>query len=145
MGGWASAWFAALHPDTVAALVLLAPAFRFLHARWESLDEASRRRWQAEGTLRFRNQWLDVELGHGLVAERDRFDPDVLAARWATPALIYHGMADEAVPWQDSVRLVEATAYPRIELRLLRDGDHRMTAYRDLVAEDACRFFARGR
>jgi pimeloyl-ACP methyl ester carboxylesterase len=143
MGGWASAWYALAHPDEVPALVLMAPAFRFLQRRWDDLDEAARRAWQESGRLRLRNQWIDVEVGHGLVAERADFDPERLAERWRTPALIFHGMRDETVPWQDTLALVERAGYPHIEVRLLRDGDHRLLAYAEEMAEEGCRFFGR--
>jgi pimeloyl-ACP methyl ester carboxylesterase len=142
MGGWAGAWFALGHPEEVAALALIAPAFRFLQRRWEAAAEEDRRSWERTGRLRFRNQWLDVELGYGLVAERDAFDPDKLADGWRTPALIFHGMRDEAVPWRDTLALVERAAYPGIETRLLRGGDHRLQEYAGEMAEESCRFFA---
>ena len=32
MGGWASSWYACTHPGKAPAVVLIAPAFRFLHS-----------------------------------------------------------------------------------------------------------------
>ena len=83
------------------------------------------------------------EIGYGLMAERAAFVPDDLARRWRTPLLIYHGLADDVVPAADSVAFVEATAYPDVELRLLKAGDHRLTAHKDEIASEACRFFER--
>jgi alpha-beta hydrolase superfamily lysophospholipase len=143
MGGWASAWFTFRHPDVVPACVLLAPALDFLGRRWEGLDETARRAWEETGRLRIRSEWLDVEVGPGLLAERGQFPLERLAARWATPALLFHGMGDDTVPYADSLTFVERTPYPHVELCLLRDGDHRLLAYRDEMAEAACRFFAR--
>lgn len=143
MGGFASSWFALRRPDAVSAVALLAPAFHFLHGKLFQLDDDERRRWQHDGRRRFRNQWLDVELSWEFVAERDQFDPAHLAADWRTPALIFHGLNDDVVPWQDSLRLVEQSPFPTLELRLWRDGDHRLTTYRTEIAHEACRFFAR--
>jgi pimeloyl-ACP methyl ester carboxylesterase len=143
MGGFASSWFALRHPESVPAVVLMAPAFTFLQRRWEGLSEEQRRLWRESGSIRFRNEWLDVELDYGLIEERSAFDPGVLAERWRTPALIFHGLRDESVRWQDTLELVEKTPFGGIELRLLGDGDHRLLAYRDEIAEEACRFFAR--
>ncbi len=143
MGGFASAWFALAHPETVPAVVLLAPAFRFLQRRWLELSQDDRAAWQRTGVLHFRNHWLDAELDIGLVQECDAFGPEHLAQRWHTPALIFHGLRDETVPWRDTLELVSQTPFTGIELRLLGDGDHRLLAYRDEMAEEACRFFAR--
>jgi uncharacterized protein len=142
MGGFAAAWFARDRPELVPALVLIAPAFRFLEARWSGLDEAGRERWRQAGVCRFVNQHLDVELSYTLLEERDRFRWQDLAAGWRVPALIFHGMRDESVPYAHSVELADRAACHDIELRLLRGGDHRLGAYKDRIADEACRFFA---
>jgi alpha-beta hydrolase superfamily lysophospholipase len=145
MGGFAAAWFAARNPETVDGCVLIAPAIRFLHRRWEELTETERGEWARSGVRRVRNEWVDVEIGYPLVAERTAFDPADLARRWQTPLLIYHGMADDTVPASDSIEFVEAAVYPNIELRLLKNGDHRLTAHKDEIAEAACQFLERVR
>ena len=89
------------------------------------------------------NDWVDTEIGFGLVEERERFRARDLAAGWRTPALIFHGLADETVPASDSLEFVERVAFPKVELRLLKDGDHRLTAYKDEIAAETGRFFAR--
>src|SRR5262249_23211024 len=126
MGGFAAAWFALAHPDAVPACVFIAPAFHFLHARWANLDEAGRAEWLRTGRLRVKNQWLDVELGAGLLEERDDFDPARLAARWRTPALIFHGLEDDTVPVEGSLEFLRAAACPELELRVFKGGDHRL-------------------
>jgi alpha-beta hydrolase superfamily lysophospholipase len=142
MGGFAAAWFARDHPQLVPALVLIAPAFRFLEARWSGLDEAGRERWRQAGVCRFVNPYLNVELSYALVEERDRFRWQNLADAWQVPALIFHGMRDDSVPYAHSVELADRAASAEVELRLLRDGDHRLTAHKERIADEACRFFA---
>jgi pimeloyl-ACP methyl ester carboxylesterase len=143
MGGFASAWFAVEHPGVVPACVLIAPAFSFVQARWAALDEAGRAAWQRTGRLRVRNQWLDVELGYGLVEEADRFDPARLAASWATPALIFHGLDDDTVPVEGSREFLRRVRWPDMELCVLEGGDHRLHAWKEEMAEQGCRFCAR--
>lgn len=142
MGGWASAWFARTHPHLVAGLVLIAPAFRFIHRRWEECSEAERLEWQRIGRRLINSPWLGgVELGYALVEERNRFDPVTLTGNWQTPTLIFHGMKDDTVPYRDTLEVVEAIAQATVEVRLFRDGDHRLDTRADLMAEEACRFF----
>jgi alpha-beta hydrolase superfamily lysophospholipase len=143
MGAFASAWFARRNPGAVVGCVLLAPAFAFLGRRWDRLTEAERAEWQRTDRLRVKNEWVDVEIGYGLVAEREAFRAADLADGWETPLLIFHGLADDLVPVADSLDFLRRAAYPGIELRLLKDGDHRLTAYKDEIAAEACRFFAR--
>lgn len=143
MGGFAAAWFAALHPDVVVGCVLLAPAFRFLQRRWEALSNEQREEWQRSGRLRVTNEWVDLELGYGLAEECDRFRADALAACWSTPALIFHGSNDNVVPAADSLAFLAGVPHTDVELRLLKGGDHRLTAYKDEIATEAARFFHR--
>ncbi|HKB03188.1 MAG TPA: alpha/beta fold hydrolase [Gemmataceae bacterium] len=143
MGAFAAAWFAARYPEAVAGCVLIAPAFRFLDRRWDELTPAERDEWARTGVRRLRNEWVDVEIGYGLVAERAAYDPTELARRWRTPLLIFHGMADDVVPAADSLAFVEATSYPDVELRLIKAGDHRLTTFKDEIAVEVCRFLTR--
>jgi pimeloyl-ACP methyl ester carboxylesterase len=143
MGGFAAAWFARRHPEVVPGVVLLAPAFGFLTRRWTRLTPDEREVWRTTGRLRVTNEWVDTEIGYDLVEERDQFSADDLAVCWATPTLIFHGLNDDVVPADDSIEFIRATTYPRVELRLLKDGDHRLTAHKDEIAAESGRFFAR--
>jgi pimeloyl-ACP methyl ester carboxylesterase len=143
MGAFAAAWFARAHPEAVAGCVFLAPAFGFLERRWNPLTEAERAEWKRTNRLRVANEWLDVEVGYGLAEEREQFPPHLLPLGWRTPSLLFHGLADETVPETDSLDFVRAVAYPQVELRLIKDGDHRLTAYKDEIAHETGRFFTR--
>jgi uncharacterized protein len=144
MGAWASAWFAVRRPEVVRACVLICPALDFIGARWNALSEAEREEWQRSGRLRVHNEFLDVELGYGLVEEREQFLAERLQAELKTPALIIHGLGDEVVPWSGSLAFVERAASERVELHLIKSGNHRLTGHEDDVADLACNFFARG-
>jgi pimeloyl-ACP methyl ester carboxylesterase len=143
MGGWASAWFALRRPELVPACVLIAPAFRFLTSRWESLSEPERLAWRQTGRHRIVNDWVDTEVGLGGIEEADQFPPDRLLTGWSRPLLIYHGMRDEVVPVTLSQDFVNRVAFADVELHLFKDGDHRLSTYKDVLAEGACDFFQR--
>ena len=143
MGGWAAAWYTLVNPGVVPACVVLAPAFFWLTNRWSKLTDAERRAWQETGKLRVKNAWVEGEIGWGLAAESPQYPWQRLAAEWQRPLLIFHGMADDVVPYSQSVYFTEQVRHPDVELRLFKDGDHRLTAQKDLIAEAACAFFAR--
>jgi pimeloyl-ACP methyl ester carboxylesterase len=124
--------------------VLIAPAFRFLDRRWNLLSEFERRYWKEAGWIRYKNDSIDVEVGYGLMEERMLYLSEALAERWTKPALIYHGTADDTVPYGDSVDFLQKASGGRIELRLFKNGDHRLTEYKDEIAAEACRFLATG-
>jgi pimeloyl-ACP methyl ester carboxylesterase len=143
MGGWAATWFAVRRPETVAACVLVAPAFHFLRARWDRLSEAERRQWRETGRLRVTNQWIDVEMGTGLLEEIDEFPVAELAARLVSPVRIFHGMLDDVVPFSESIDFLKLTQPASAhKLVLYRDGDHRLLQYKEEIAEAACEFYA---
>ncbi|MBN9120231.1 MAG: alpha/beta fold hydrolase [Planctomycetes bacterium] len=142
MGGFASAWFTKQNAGRVVGCVLLAPAFGFLDRRWNGLTSGEREEWRRTDRRRVKNDWVDVEIGYGLVEERERFAPDDLVRDWQTPALLFHGLADDTVPDSDSLFFIRHVDYPRVELRLLKDGDHRLTAHKDTIAAAAGEFFA---
>ncbi len=143
MGAFAAAWFAKYNPECVVGCVFLAPGFGFLDRRWDTLTADEQEEWRTTGRRRLTNEWVDVELGFGLVEERDRFRPFKLVAGWRTPALLFHGLADEVVPDSDSLFFARRVDYPYVELRLLKNGDHRLTAYKDAITSAAGEFFAR--
>lgn len=140
MGGWACAWFAALNPGRVAVCAFVAPAFRFLE--WRRLGEAEREEWRRAGRHRVRNEFIDLELGGGLLAEVDSFGLEDLGARLAAPSVIFHGMRDDIVPYRVSLEFAEACAAPDIEIILFKSGDHRLNLHKERVARSACDFFA---
>jgi len=140
MGGWASAWFAAKHPGRVAACAFVAPAFRFLE--WKRLREAERGEWRRTGRLRVRNEFVDVEIDYALTDDANDYLFETLAAEFRAPAIIFHGTADETVPYSLSVEFAERCAVGDIELVLFKNGDHRLNHERERLAFAACEFFA---
>lgn len=143
MGGFASAWFARRNPVAVVGCVFVAPAFHFLDRRWNSVTDAERDEWQRTGRWAFRNEWVSCELGYELIAERGRFTLKELVHGWHHPTLIFHGCADDVVPDQDSLEFVRRVPPGDVELRLLSDGDHRLTSYKDRIAAGVGELFAR--
>jgi alpha-beta hydrolase superfamily lysophospholipase len=123
--------------------VFVAPGFGFLERRWSTLTDAERDEWRRTGRRRITNEWVDLEVGYGLVEEREAFAPSALAAGWAHPALLFHGCADDLVPDADSLAFLRSVEYPDVELRLLKSGDHRLTVYKEEIAAAAGQFFAR--
>jgi alpha-beta hydrolase superfamily lysophospholipase len=49
------------------------------------------------------------------------------------PVRLLHGMRDESVPWQLSLRLAEHLASRDVAVTLIKDGDHRLSSHADLA------------
>jgi pimeloyl-ACP methyl ester carboxylesterase len=133
MGGAVSAWYHLLNPERVGALALIAPSFSFpTHLNME-LGAEELRSWQETRTRRFANEWLDVQVGFGLMEDARKYDPQKLVEGYAAPTLIFHGMQDDAVPWQASMRFMQECPCPTLDLVLIKDGDHRLTDYKEYM------------
>lgn len=143
MGGFAAAWFATRNPECVVGCVFIAPGFIFLERRWSMMTEAEREAWQRTGRHRITSEWVDLEIGYGLVQDREEFTAATLADGWAHPALLFHGCLDDVVPFAASLDFLRDVPFSDVEVRLFKDGDHRLAAYKDEIAAGVGRFFAR--
>ena len=141
MGGWAAAWLSANAPDRARACALVAPAFYFLEFRGLSKSELDA--WRRTGCHVFNNGWMDVEVGYGLAEESIKFPVSELAQKFRTPLIIFHGMQDEVIPYSASVEFAAKCAATKVELRLLKEGDHRLNYAKKEVVRQACDFFER--
>lgn len=133
MGAALAAWHAARHPESIAALVLLAPALGFPTALVRTLDRAALTRWRSSGAHRLRSEWIDVELGRALLDDAAHYDAGELTRTLATPALLIHGMRDQTIPWEHSVDFVRTQRRTAADLHLVAAGDHRLTDQRELL------------
>jgi len=96
LGGYAAATYAARHPDRIASVVLLAPAFD-LARRWEErMPRADMRRWRKEGVFAFDHyaHGRKEELSIGFLADAAKYDPFPLPA---APTLVLQGTRDDVV------------------------------------------------
>lgn len=143
MGGWAAAWMALRHPKWIRACGLIAPSLNFAEARWAGLSLEQQKQWQQTGRFHFQNEFVDAILGYRLVEERGLFPLERLEQEWSCPLWIVHGLRDSIVPYGNSIAFLERACFDTIELKLYRDGDHRLEMYRAEVAREVCNFFAR--
>ena len=141
LGAVVAAWHALLHPGTVAAQVLIAPAFRILERYLEALGEFGRARWRREGTYRFVGPWFEFDLDWRVIEDSASYPPERLERETATPTLLIHGTADTTAPFALSERFAAAcVARPR--LVAIAGGDHRLTAHKERVADELFSFLA---
>jgi hypothetical protein len=134
MGGWVALLLALARPERMAGLVLVNPAQDFTERlMWPGLADHERQAILREG------ETLIVEEGLGeYVLTRRMFEE---ARDWlvldaaipvATPVHILQGRADDVVPWEHAVRLVERLTGGDIRLDLIEGGDHRLSSATDV-------------
>ncbi|MFN0206796.1 MAG: alpha/beta hydrolase [Planctomycetota bacterium] len=61
---------------------------------------------------------------------------EILAPKFTIPALLWHGMLDDAVDWKHAADFA-ARAKGSVELRLFNSGGHRLTEYKHQIAEES--------
>ncbi len=126
MGGATALWYAARHPEAVAAAVHIAPAVAMLAGLERWAGEAGLERWRREGTIRFANELVDCELGWPLIEDLRRHPVEELTASYRTPTLVFQGRRDATVDWRDVANFAAGVAPGVVELVTFEDGDHRL-------------------
>jgi pimeloyl-ACP methyl ester carboxylesterase len=119
LGALALAAFAAKDPRSIEFFVGIGAAFGF-YERWSRVPASQRPAAMTAKAMRSARGARTA----------------VLARRFRVPALLWHGMRDDAVPWQHCARFAAAAEAP-IELRLLSAGDHRLTQWKELIAAES--------
>jgi pimeloyl-ACP methyl ester carboxylesterase len=136
MGGWIMLLAALARPERVAALVGIAPAPDFT-------EELLPARLTPE-------QYRELEEKDQVVLPSDYDPAGYLYTRALVedgrrhlllggpiplkmPVRLLHGLADESVPWQLSLRLAERLASRDVAVTLVKDGDHRLSTESDLA------------
>jgi pimeloyl-ACP methyl ester carboxylesterase len=139
MGGWIALLLARhlaqqSRPRDLAGLVLIAPAFDMTEMlMWRELPQASKDEVARTGVTYVPSAYADpypitkhlIEEGRSHLLEGQPFDP-------GCPVRILQGMRDLDVPWRLSLALVDLLAGADVELTLIKDGDHRLSAPHDL-------------
>lgn len=141
MGGIAALWYAALHPEAVAQVFAIAPAFGMTARFAASLSQAERTDWARRGFYPVPIGEGVLEFGWGAVADERNYPDDRLAAALKTPALLLHGDADAVVPVGLSRDF--AASAPAADLVEIAEGDHRLTERRDELFEEMWGAFRR--
>ena len=135
MGGAIIAWHHVAHPRASGPLVMMAPALSFPSRLFWQLTPEELQRWRETGVHRFPSDWTTLELGFGLAEDAANYPAQTLLRGYAAPTLIFHGMKDTTVPWRGSQSFLEDCPCPSLDLFLLKEGDHRLTAHKALMFE----------
>ncbi len=100
---------------------------------WRELPQASKDEIARTGVTYVPSAYADpypitrhlIEEGRSHLLEGQPFDP-------GCPVRILQGMRDPDVPWRHSLALVDLLAGADVELTLIKEGDHRLSAPQDL-------------
>lgn len=126
MGGGSALWYAALHPERIAAAIHIAPSVALGEGLLERVGPENARRWETEGKLLLESELVWCEIGWGLIEDLAGYPVERLSSLYRTPTLIFQGKNDTSVPWEKVLNFVVGCAYEEIDLHLMAGADHRM-------------------
>ena len=135
MGGWISLLLGERLQGQLKAMVLIAPAPDFTETLMDrELTPEQRATLEQTGIvyqpsdygapLPFSRALIERSAAHLVMKEKIGI---------TCPVRILHGMKDDAVPWQLSLKLVENLASTDVELVYVKEGDHRLSEPQDLA------------
>ena len=135
MGGWIALLLARTLADRIAGLVGIAAAPDFTESMmWDSMLPAERATTLAQGYLDVPSEYGDpYRVTRGLIEEgRNHL---ILGAPIpiTCPVRLLQGQRDADVPWETAVRLAAILESTDVEVRLIKDGDHRLSRPADLA------------
>ena len=134
MGGWIALLAGRALKDRLAGLVGVAAAPDF--TVWGlKLGEAERRQLEAQGYFtrpsdygepyRYSRTLIDDARTHLLLDGQIGI---------TAPVRLLHGQRDDAVPWRLSLDIAARLQSDEVQVRLIKDGDHRLSREADIAA-----------
>ena len=135
MGGWIALLVARARPERIAGVLGIAAAPDFTRRMWrEEFGDTERAAVERDGRVTVPSEYSE----DGYVITRDLLEEaeqhmlldGPIPVR--CPVRLLHGMRDEAVPWETSLRIAEQLEADDVETILVRGGDHRLSESADL-------------
>lgn len=144
MGGASALWYAAIHPQEVAAGLHIAPALGMGEGLERQAGPEGLRRWRETGRRTVDGPLGPSELGWGLIEDLRAHPRERLFELYRTPTLVVQGKRDTSVDWRQVLDFTVRCPFEEIELHLFADGDHRLLDRKERLWELMLEFL-RGR
>lgn len=135
MGGWLALLAALNFPDKVKGLICLAPATDFTQDIWHNLSPEDQSRIQKESVLEISGKSCEYKypISYKLIEDAKKH---LLLTKHEIdiniPVHLIHGMLDEDVPYEISLKLLEKITSKQMVLKLIKDGKHHLSREEDL-------------
>lgn len=136
MGGWIMLLAALARPERIAALVGIAGAPDFTEELlWPRLSEAQRAELAEYGSVLRPSEYDAGGYLYTQALIEDGRNHLLLGAPipLEVPVRLLHGLGDESVPWQLSLRLADKLVSRDVAVTLIKHGDHRLSTDADLA------------
>ena len=135
MGGWIALLLARIMAARVVGLVGIAAAPDFTETMmWDTMMPAERVTMARLGYLDVPSEYGEpYRVTMGLIEEGRNHLVLGGPIPITCPIRLLHGQRDPDVPWETALRLAAALDSTDVEIRLIKDGDHRLSRPQDLA------------
>lgn len=137
MGGWLSLLAGLKFPNKILGQICIAPAPDFTEKLiWQKLPPPLQDQLKRQGWLEIKgsNCHSKYPISYKLIEDaRSYLLLDKTSLDLAQPVHLIHGMLDVDVPADISMQLFQMIKNPNAVLKLIKDGDHRMSRNSDLL------------
>jgi len=136
MGGWIALLLALARPERVAGLVGIAAAPDFTEdLMWAEFDASQRAALERDRILRIPSEYSDVPsiVTMGLIEDGRNHLLLRAPIHLTVPVRLLQGMRDPDVPYRYALTLADRLESDDVQIRLIKDGDHRLSTERDLA------------
>ncbi len=136
MGGWTAAQVALDVTMNIAGIVILAPAFGFIHRIYDGMSPEEQQVWKDKQIMRFESPAMeeDFSLSYEAVTDSRLNNPFAVPVNYNHPVHIFHGSLDDVVPVKQSLEF-KNHASSHVELNIIEGGDHRLTDHIDAITK----------
>ena len=136
MGGWLVLLTAKERPERVGGILGIASAPDFTEdLMWLQFDDETKQKIMTDGQCTLASEYDEspyvvtrelIEDGRRHLVLRNKLEIEI-------PFHLIHGMADEDVPYQLSLKLAEHVDSQNVHVNIIKSGDHRLSREQDLV------------
>ena len=136
MGGWVTVRAATARPHRVAGVLGIAPAPDFTEDQmWPGFSPEQREKIMRDGVVEVPSDYNDgpYRISRHLIEDGRRHLVLREDIPITCPVRLLHGQRDTAVPWERSLMLAGKISGKDVEIHLMKDGDHRLSAPHELA------------
>ncbi|XP_051895692.1 palmitoyl-protein thioesterase ABHD10, mitochondrial-like [Pristis pectinata] len=135
MGGWLMLLVSLARPEKVAGMVGIATAADYFVSALRQLPPELRKEAEVKGQYKISSKYSatgDYTMKYAFVKEAEEHCLLQSSIPISCPMRLLHGMKDDVVPWQNSVRVAEQLESDDVDIILRKNGDHRLSQPDDL-------------